>query len=199
MLHQKIYENGVKANILVAVLCALLTLTCLLERDFNECSAAGYILGFKDGNQTGFGIGYNYGKSTDHALGYEDGYLQWTSYGAGRGFNIRDPTYLEALNFILQDQTDKNEYNSENYTCLNFAADIKNNAFKAGYRCGFVYIRFPEAAHAIVCFNTTDYGLIFIEPQTDEIVKLEIGKPYWDRTRYMITYNDTVVSYVIIW
>ncbi|MEM2091895.1 MAG: hypothetical protein QXR59_01240, partial [Candidatus Bathyarchaeia archaeon] len=169
------------------------------SRGFSEGSTVGYTLGFSDGNQTGFNIGYVYGNLTGYTLGYEDGYLQGVIDGAGRGFTIRDPTYQEALSFIFWDQTDKNEYNPENYTCLNFAADVKNNAFKAGYRCGFVYIRFPVFAHAIVCFNTTDHGLIFIEPQTDEIVKLEIGKPYWDRTKYMVPYDDTVVSYVIIW
>jgi hypothetical protein len=29
-----------------------------------------------------------------------------------------------------------------------------------------------------VAFNTTDRGFIFIEPQSDEIVDLEVGKNY---------------------
>ncbi|NIR87792.1 hypothetical protein GWO13_09665 [Candidatus Bathyarchaeota archaeon] len=68
---------------------------------------------------------------------------------------------------------------------------------KARYRCGYVLVYFPATghlktlidrpnsitnwSHALNCFNTTDCGLIFVEPQEDEIVVLECGKPYWDR------------------
>jgi hypothetical protein len=115
--------------------------------------------------------------------------------------NLRDPTYIEALKFIALDPTDKNEYYGENYTCGDFAADFKENALKAGYRCGYVIIEFPDYLfHTIVCFNTTDQGIIFVEPQTDEIVTLTVGEPYWERTRYgQPSYNDTIVGYVIIW
>ena len=131
---------------------------------------------------------------------YREGYLQGVIDGAGRGFNIRDPTYHEALQFIAQDQTDKNPYIPDVYICLNFAADVKNNAFKAGYRCGFVYIEFPESAHAIICFNTTDHGLIFIEPQDDRIVTVNIGIQYWRDNGYEPPgYNDTITNYIIIW
>ena len=163
----------------------------------------GFSSGYRKGNKTGFDAGYRVGfeagKEDGYNLGYESGYLKGVEDGAGRGFTVRDPTYKEALDFILRDQTDKHEYNEENYTCLNFAADFKNNAFKAGYRCGFVSIEFPEEqAHAIVCFNTTDRGLIFIEPQDDSIVELKVGRHYWSRTK-IVMYNDTVINYVIIW
>ena len=173
-------------------------------REGNKTSFdTGYRVGFKEGKEAGyeegFKAGWRNGNETGYNLGYESGYLKGVEDGAGRGFTVRDPTYKEALDFILRDQTDKHEYNEENYTCLNFAADFKNNAFKAGYRCGFVYIEFPEEhAHAIVCFNTTDRGLIFIEPQDDSIVELKVGRHYWSRTK-IVMYNDTVINYVIIW
>lgn len=130
---------------------------------------------------------------------YDEGYVQGVTDGAGRGFNIRDPAYQEALQFIELDQTDKNEY-SETYTCFEFTADFEKNAFEVGYRCGLVYIELPDSAHSIACFNTTDQGLIFIEPQDDEIVTLKIGQPYWDRTIYEPPdYDDTVVRFVVIW
>jgi hypothetical protein len=88
-----------------------------------------------------------------------------------RYYNLRDPTYQEALQFICSDQTDKNQYN-KSYTCVNFANDFIHNALNKGYRCGYVIIEFPETRHAIVCFNTSDKGLIFIEPQNDELVTL---------------------------
>ena len=61
-------------------------------------------------------------------------------------------------------------------------------------------IEFKEGAHAIVCFNTVDDGLMFIEPQSDDIMTLTIGEPYWDRTIYEPPeYDDTIVSFDIIW
>ncbi len=98
-----------------------------------------------------------------------------------RDYNVRDPTYQEALEFIHLDQTDKNLYN-QHYKCINFANDFRNNALREGYRCGYVTIDFPETDHAIVCFNTSDNGLIFIEPQNDEIVTLTIGQSYLGMT-----------------
>lgn len=97
------------------------------------------------------------------------------------------------------DRTNENEY-SEQYTCLDFTADVKNNAFASGYRCGYVAIDFLAYAHAIVCFNTVDQGLIFIEPQWDDIVKLVIGQSYSNINGYEIPdYDDTVVGFTIIW
>ena len=60
-------------------------------------------------------------------------------------------------------------------------------------------IEFKEGAHAIVCFNTVDKGLIFVEPQDDNIVILTIGKPYFGRSRYTVDFDDTVMRYGIIY
>ncbi len=117
----------------------------------------------------------------------------------GTGQTIGDPILDEVIAFITLDKTDENDY-SENYTCINFAADFKNNAFQTKYRCVFVYISFPELAHAIVCFNTTDNDLIFVEPQSDDIVNVTIGQLYFDRSKYEPPeYHDTVESFLIIW
>ena len=127
---------------------------------------------------------------------------------------LKDPTYYEALQFIRTDQIDKCQYSNE-YTCVNFAKDFMKNALEAGYRCGYVIIYFPATghleklidrpnsitnwSHALNCFNTTDYGFIFVEPQTDEIVELTCGKPYWDRTKYLPAYNDTINEFQVFW
>jgi len=106
-----------------------------------------------------------------------------------KDYNLRDPTYKEAVQFIRSDQTDKNQYN-QSYTCINFANDFRNNALNEGYRCGYVAIEFGETSHAMVCFNTSDNSLIFIEPQSDEIVTLTTEQPYLGKMilRFSITW-----------
>ena len=191
----------------------------LSDSAFQSGNEVGYHLGYDDGNQSGYSLGYLYGYDNGNTSGYDDGceagyligyydgnetgfdygYISGVEDGKGRGHAIRDPILDEAIAFMTLDKTDENDY-SENYTCINFAADFKNNAFQANYRCGFVYISFAELAHAIVCFNTTDNDLIFIEPQSDDIVNITIGQPYFDRSKYEPPeYNDTVVSFLIIW
>ena len=141
---------------------------------------------------------YNTGYVEGELVGYNDGYMQGVLDGAGTGWNIRDPTYSESMWFLSSDRTDENEY-TENYTCHDFASEFKNNAFYAGYRCGYVYIEFPESAHAIICFDTTDYGLLYVEPQNDQIVTLKIGEPYFDRDLYIVDFDDTIIDFDIIW
>ena len=182
-----------KLKYIVPLFCIILILV----------SYASYSFGYNNGSNasfnTGYGMGHNDGYLDGNLTGYELGYTQGVIDGAGTGYNIRNPTYKEALEFIAQDQTDKNQYNQNSYNCFYFTADVKGNAFKSGIKCGFVSIEFPVFAHAIVCFNTTDRGLIFIEPQDDCIVTLIIGQPYWDRSKYVALYNDTIVRFVIIW
>lgn len=96
---------------------------------------------------------------------------------AGRNCNLRNPTYTEVLKFTASDQTDKNSYDENNYTCVNFAYDFKENASNSGYICRLVYVKLrePTEAHLLVCFDTTDSGRIFIEPQTDDEMNLTVG------------------------
>jgi hypothetical protein len=168
-------------------------------KGYSEGNYSGYQVGFSDGNENGYDVGYLSGFYEGNQTGFDNGYLQGVEDGAGKGYTIRDPTYDEAIAFTAWDKTDENEY-SENYTCHHFTADFKNNAFQTGYRCGYVYVEIVDGAHAIVCFNTTDHGIIFVEPQFDDIVILTIGQSYSDINGYELPdYNDTIVSFDIIW
>lgn len=175
---------------------------------YTEGNITGYNLGHTVGYQAGQTTGYTQGNNAGYQTGYSEGYskgdaagyLQGVKDGAGTGYNIRDPTYTEMLAFIAADQTDQNTYNADTYNCYDFTRDVCNNAFNAGYRAGDVYIEFPNSAHAIVCFNTVDRGLIFIEPQLDDIVTLTIGEYYSDSNGFIpTTWDDTIVRYGIIW
>jgi len=136
-----------------------------------------------------FDLGYAEGKSEGYQLGYDEGYLQGVEDLTESGWYLRDPTYSEAIAFINSDESDENEY-TDDYVCYDFTADFNDNAGQAGYRCGFVYIEFSDSAHAIACFNTTDNGLIYIEPQNDEIVTLTVGQAYL---------GYIIVDFGIIW
>jgi len=136
-----------------------------------------------------FNLGYAEGESEGYQLGYDKGYVQGVEDLTESCWYIRDPTYDEAIAFTNSDKTDENKY-TPNYVCYDFTADFNTNAFQMGYRCGFVYIEFFDSAHAIVYFNTTDGGLIYIEPQSDEIVTLAIGQPYL---------GYIIVDFGIIW
>ncbi len=125
----------------------------------------------------------------------------------GYGYVLQDPTYEMVMAFLAEDDTSANPYDVHAYNCTDFSADVKANAAKQGIRCAYVNIYFPDGrGHAIVAFDTTDKGLIFIEPQTDEEANLRVGRRYYDslipRPGYHYPepdYDDTILRYTVIW
>ena len=94
-----------------------------------------------------------------------------------RGYhNLRDPSYAELMDFLAADKTNEIPYSSPNFVCYNYSITLRENANKQGFRCGSVieyYVpiegdQHKHQAHASNVFNTTDRGLIYIEPQTDQ-------------------------------
>jgi len=147
-----------------------------------------------------FGCVFVYAVHVKYEKGYSDGYIEGAIVGAGSGYNIRDPTYAEVMAFIAADQTDKKVYDADTYNCYDYTKDVCDNAVAQGYRIGFVYIYFKESAHALVCFNTVDMGLVFVEPQYDEIVNVTVGSRYWDNVQGVRSpFDDTIVRFGIIW
>jgi hypothetical protein len=131
---------------------------------------------------------------------YTTGYLAGVKDGAGSGYTIRDPTYDEMITFLRADKTNENVYDADTYNCYDYTSDLCKNAVAQGYRIGFVYLYFKESAHALVCFNTTDRGLIYVEPQYDDIVKVEVGLRYWGNIpNVRSSFDDTIVRFGIIW
>ncbi len=126
---------------------------------------------------------------------------------AGYGYAVRDPTYDMVMGFLEADPTIDRRYDIDNYNCTDFSADVKANAAREGIRCAYVNIYFPNLlGHAIVAFNTTDKGLIFIEPQTGGEVDLRVGRSYYEslilesgQSYFRPDYDDTVVRYSLIW
>jgi hypothetical protein len=160
----------------------------------------GYDAGLASGKSAGYNDGYSKGTLDGFNGGYSVGYVNGSKDGAGSGYNIRDPTYSEMQSFIAVDQTDKNTY-STSYDCHDFTRDVLVNAFNSGLKGGYVYVEFAgELAHALVCFDTVDRGLVFIEPQSDDVVTVAVGIHYWDRAIYEEPeYDDTIIQFDIIW
>jgi hypothetical protein len=117
--------------------------------------------------------------------------VEWSSAtyleNAGHGDNIssssqvivlKNPTFQELKDFLLQDPTSRNEFILNKYECRHFATEVNNNAEAAGLRCAFVLFCFEQGQHSVVAFETTDRGLIYIEPQTDARIYPEIGGMY---------------------
>jgi hypothetical protein len=162
---------------------------------------SGYSTGYQSGDVAGFSrgkeTGYQTGYQTGYSEGYDAGYINGTKDGAGTGYNIRDPSYGEMLNFIKSDNTNNHNY-SLNYTCFNFCNDVIENSFNQGIKCGFVYMTFTDStAHSVVCFKTTDKGLIFVEPQTDEIVPIQVYAVYPIGSPY--EFYSMIDYYAVIW
>jgi len=129
--------------------------------------------------------------SAGHSEGYATGYDTGLNEGRTHGYNIWDPTYKEMENFIARDRTNENTYDINTYNCYDFTADVINNAEAENIRCAFVYILFPDGAHALVAFNTIDRGLIYIEPQNDDEISVSVG---WSSY-----YGKTILNVAIIW
>ena len=148
------------------------------ENGYAEWYHPRYDNGYRDGYDNGFIVGYENGHADGFEVGYENGYEEGRIYMLAHGYPIMDPTYQDMREFLERDRTDEQKYVKDVYECRHFATDVCNNAERAGIRCAFVSICFPEGGHALVAFNTVDRGLIFIEPQDDSEVKVEVGKPY---------------------
>jgi hypothetical protein len=125
----------------------------------------------------------------------------------GHGYTIKDPSYSDMLRFLEDDDTDKAEYIEDKYECIEFTTDLCNRAEEKGIRCAYVSVRFPDGrGHAIVAFNTIDKGLIYIEPQYDDLVNIVIGKPFYKCVvpKEGVTYvkpshDDTILEVLVAW
>jgi hypothetical protein len=88
------------------------------------------------------------------------------------------PTFQQVKEFVLSDNVSKNTWIAGVYECRHFATDLNNNADAAGLRCAFVILGYAVNQHSIVAFETSDRGIVFIEPQTDAVVKPVVGGYY---------------------
>jgi hypothetical protein len=173
----------------------------------------GYVRGYQSGHQGSYNQAYNQaydkayneGKDAGYQAGYtsglEAGYKPALQEEPSNEYVLRNPTYQEMKTFLAQDTTSSNIYIEDKYVCVDFAATVTNNAEEQGIRCAVVDIFYPDGyGHTIVAFDTTDRGLIFIEPQFDKEVKLVVDKSYSQVNKFTAApRDDTIQRYLIVW
>ncbi|BAI61853.1 conserved hypothetical protein [Methanocella paludicola SANAE] len=91
---------------------------------------------------------------------YNDRYLNITTYR-----NSTPVSYNALMQFLNEDDTEDSLYVLPGYTCVDFSADLFNNAQAKGIKCAMVSVTFEEAipGHAFNAFQTTDRGIVFID------------------------------------
>lgn len=95
-------------------------------------------------------------------------------------YNLTDPSFTELMDFLADDKTDEIPYSRPDFMCHHFSLTLRENANKQGLRCAWVEVGSVPAeggmglnyAHAITAFNTTDRGIIYIDPQDDSICQI---------------------------
>jgi len=175
-------------------------------------NAAGYTTGYAKGKEEGSTAGKKEGYDAGYAKGKTEGYTNGVTDGTtgklGEGYVVlHNPTLSEAKEFLAQDPIDKVPYNELTYVCTHYARDVINNAVKKGIRTAYVEIRHPGMSHSIIAFETTDKGIIYLEPQFDSEVRPVLGKKLWEcmlpkadgEVFTAPNYDDTINDILIIW
>lgn len=165
----------------------------------------GYLRGYQTGHEGSYTQAYSQGKDAGYQAGYESGlqqgYKPAPQQKPSNEYVLRNPTYQEMKTFITEDPTNSNTYIEDKYVCVDFAAAVTNSAQADGIRCAVVDIFYPDGyGHTIVAFDTTDRGLIYIEPQFDQEVKLVVGQSYSRINNFTAApRDDTIKRYLVVW
>jgi len=186
-------------SLLVATLASLVIIGIgsLGYASYNNGYVSGYECGYSLGYHSGdkgefargdsFGYDYGYQAKVEYNRGYNCGYQVGCQEAAAPGdsvglssqtIELKNPTFQEVKDFILEDTTSRNKFVLNQYECRHFATEVNNNAEAEGLRCAFVLLCFEKGQHGVVAFDTTDRGLVYIEPQTDAVIHPELGGKY---------------------
>lgn len=106
------------------------------------------------------------------------------------------PSYRTVKQFIRSDDTDKLEW-SNNFDCSEFSRRFIANFRKQGYFACVTELDFDDSAHDIVAINTSDRGIIFVEPQSDTIItqeELQVGVNYCDLVNWYCDWRIKKIS-----
>lgn len=83
--------------------------------------------------------------------------------------SFRAITWMELVKFIEDDHTNWNPYDPVHYDCLDYSVDLVASARKQNIKAWVILVEFYDQSvgHAFVGFETSDRGVVFVEPQGD--------------------------------
>jgi hypothetical protein len=119
------------------------------------------------------------------ALDSEVSYLSSRLEELKKQKGLVNPSYSELVSFVAEDLTDTLVY-TDYFTCVDFSNTFVRNFRNKGYYSCVAYVEFEKGAHDFVAVNTTDMGVLYVEPQNDAIIySLKVGDNYcakvgWD-------------------
>lgn len=181
---------------------------------YSQGYTEGYTEGYAEGDAVGYTRGNTAGYAKGKAVGYNEGHKEGYIEGKEVGYNeawqkaqtkpyqlLKDPTYEEMNSFLSQDKTDQRKYSKPHYVCIHFARDLDLSAARKGIRSAVVVVNFTnQTGHTLNAFQTVDEGLIFIEPQEDWEVMVELNKRIIDSKGQPVEWLPNLVeSYTINW
>jgi hypothetical protein len=113
-----------------------------------------------------------------------------------KGMSLIDytPTLEEVEEILEEDKINEAEYNETDFNCVEYSnglvhAFLNNNIFAC-----HTELDFSDGAHALVTVNTSDNGIIYIEPQDDTIFyNLNIGDNYCKLANWDCEEDDWVI------
>jgi hypothetical protein len=168
----------------------------------------GYVSGQSDGSTVSYKQGFGDGQQK----GYTDAVTDVQRSSASQvvsssvkkspgSFAAHNPSYQEMKDFLAKDPTNSKVYVKEQYVCSDYASEVNNNAESQGIRSAVVELRYPnDFAHALVAFDTSDRGFIYVEPQFDTEVKVTIGQSYSSLNHFeKPEQDDTVLRILVMW
>lgn len=97
--------------------------------------------------------------------------------------NLLPVSWKDLVAFLEKDHTNWNKYVPGKYMCLDFSTDLVANATGQGIEAWIVAVDFTSGGpgHAFVAFQTTDRGIVFVEPQADDTYPVvKVGQPLCD-------------------
>lgn len=95
----------------------------------------------------------------------------------------RNLSWSQLVKFLADDHTNWHEYDLETYNCVDYAIDLAENAKNENIKVRLVGVDFvgQPTGHAFVEFETSDRGVIFVEPQGDNTYSnVKIGNQLCD-------------------
>ena len=195
--------------LLKGLLITLAVIGTLIGTGFgvNAAISANFERNLRHANQQGAKEGLSQGQNAGLWQGNEAGYqaggkLGYVTAGGANATQVLQPGYYFEYN-PTYDEVMSILNGSDMTTAEQVLAYCKANAIRAAY------VRVPIARPApagriylyqLLAFDTTDKGLIIIEPASRRTVKVEVGKSYSQLNGFPpSSFDDTITKVTIVW